>query len=65
MAGAGMLALWLAGCGIGTDPSVRDRSDGDLGGGSDATVLLSWPNGLPPIDQVTWEDSATATFALG
>jgi len=72
------LGLFLAGgigapgCGIGTDPSILAGPDSATpvardaappAPGTDGSSTL--PGGIPPIDRVTYETTAVATFALG
>jgi hypothetical protein len=72
------LSLWLlggatiAGCGIGIDPSAVTEPDGAAVAGQDAETdppdaepSSTLPDGIPPIDQLTYENTEVATFALG
>lgn len=67
--GLGLLMLGgalSAGCGIGTDPSLLAASDGAAAQGSpDASDSSALLGSIPPIDQLTYEETAMATFALG
>ena len=70
--------LWLVagisgtGCGIGTDPSAVAAPDGATVAAQDAETdppdaepSSTPPGGIPPIDQLTYENTEIATFALG
>lgn len=53
-----------AGCGVGTNPTLLAGADATVGT-PDADASSSLPDGIPPLDQVTYENTAIATFALG
>jgi hypothetical protein len=53
-----------AGCGVGTDPALWAGADAAVGA-PDGDASSSLPDGVPPLDKVTYENTAIATFALG
>ncbi len=76
--GAVGLGLYLvttvsgAGCGVGTDPSLLTGADATTApqhdaatDTSDAASSSTVPDGIPPMDQRTYTETAVATFALG
>ena len=74
LAAVGLLVLGgLAGggCGVGTDPSLLEDPDatapprGDAGNFGLVTDAASLMWDTPPIDEMTWDATATASFALG
>ncbi len=52
------------GCGIGTDAMLWAGADARVWT-PDADASSSLPNGIGPLDQVTYDSTAVATFALG